>query len=221
MAHLDRFRDAHGGSVDEGGVVDALVSSYTSIPNECGIMCSWLKDLEGESNAAQHEEGVKKIYEKTIRDNLFEGFSAEKADLILQMDKQEVGFLNSILGDKCWRRMLIQLQGEHKDSALLTYCLKQISKRGHHEELAGQTDYFSVFNGMLVSEIKAFLSTDSSVVSDGSGRTTTEFDKALIKLVKICLSAPHVFIYSKAVVERVRMGCGGATIHANEINATF
>lgn len=184
--------------------MDALVSSYTSIPNECGIMCSWLRDLEGEANAAQHEEGVKSIYEKTIRDNLFEGFSAEKADLILQMDKQEVGFLNSILGDKCWRRMLIQLQGEHKDSALLTYCLKQISKRGHHEELAGQTDYFSVFNGMLVSVIKAFLSADFSVVSDGRGRTRTDFDKALVKLVKICLSAPHVFVYSKAVIEKVR-----------------
>lgn len=204
LSHVKKVREAgvggDGGNVDDS-VIASLVESYTSLPNECGIMCSWLRDLEGDT--VEHREGVKKIYEKIIRDTLFEGFSAEKADHILQMDKEEVGFLDNILGDKCWRKMLIDLQGEHKDSALLTYCLKKISKRGHHDELAGQTDYFSVFNGMLISEIKAFVTADFEVSGCFGNKMMTEFDRSLVNLVKICLSAPHVFMYSKAVVEKL------------------
>eukprot|EP00520_Triparma_pacifica_P006921 CAMPEP_0118645826 /NCGR_PEP_ID=MMETSP0785-20121206/7718_1 /TAXON_ID=91992 /ORGANISM="Bolidomonas pacifica, Strain CCMP 1866" /LENGTH=445 /DNA_ID=CAMNT_0006537755 /DNA_START=119 /DNA_END=1454 /DNA_ORIENTATION=- len=196
LSKLVKYQAAMGGTIPPSAV-SSLVSSYTSIPNECGMICSWLRELEGHTPA--HEQVVREVYEETVKECIEEGFRAEKADEVLKMDKKDVGFLDGILGEKCWRRMLINLQGDHKDSALLTYCLKQISKRGHHDELAGQTDYFSVFNGMLISEIKTFLKSDFELVEE-EGRTETAFDKALIKLVKICLSAPHVFVYSQAVV---------------------
>lgn len=52
--------------------------------------------------------------------------------------------------DDGWRRTLIELAREHRQSAFLRFVLKQLSDNGYHREIAAvisETDLFSVFNG--------------------------------------------------------------------------
>lgn len=74
------------------------------------------------------------------------------------MDKTELVWINSMLKEEAWMKMLVRLRASHKDSALLTYFLTQMSKAGHHSLLHGQTDNFGVFHGLLghmLSELAA------------------------------------------------------------------
>lgn len=80
--------------------------------------------------------------------------------------------------DDGWRRTLIELAKEHRESALLRFVLKQLSDRGHHREIAAvinETDLFSVFNGE-----KAAL---CSRKADGGSLTVSPTRAALCKVV--------------------------------------
>ena len=104
---------------------------------------------------------VRSIAEEVVSRFAKEHFSVENSDNILKLSKAEAAFLEEMIENKRWRRLLIDLSATYKDSALLTYCLKSISKRGHHREIAkriNQSDYFGVFNSMLTSELE-FLGT--------------------------------------------------------------
>lgn len=59
-------------------------------------------------------------------------------------------WLLTMQDDDGWRRTLIELAREHRQSALLRFVLKQLSDNGYHREIAAvisETDLFSVFNG--------------------------------------------------------------------------
>lgn len=66
------------------------------------------------------------------------------------MDSSFPAWLTTMQADHGWRRTLIELAREHRQSAFLRFVLKQLSDMGYHREIAAvisETDLFSVFNG--------------------------------------------------------------------------
>ncbi|GMI01017.1 hypothetical protein TrVE_jg6234 [Triparma verrucosa] len=183
MKHVAIARE-NGANQEE--LLKALVKGYVNVPGEIGIMASWLRELEGDTEA--HRKTVKDSVTGSIEACLKENFTEEVAQQILDMEGSELGWVGEMLKNEDWMRMLIRLQKNNKDSALLTYFLTQISKLGHHHLLLNQTDNFLVFNNML----------ENMLLKLANATTVAEGDETLGTLRKICLSMPHVFWYSKA-----------------------
>ncbi|GMH76550.1 hypothetical protein TL16_g07121 [Triparma laevis f. inornata] len=182
MKHVAVAREGGGNQAD---ILKTLVKGYCNVPGEIGIMAGWLKELEGDTE--QHKKIVKDSVTTSIEACLKENFSEDEAQQILEMEGSELGWVGEMLKNEDWMRMLIRLQKNNKDSALLTYFLTQISKLGHHHLLLNQTDNFLVFNNML----------EHMLLKLAKAKTTGEGDETLGVLRKICLSMPHVFWYSR------------------------
>ena len=137
-----------------------------------------------------------------------EHFTKTSGDNILNLSKAEATFLEEMIGSSTWRRLLIDLSARHTDSALLTYCLKAISKGGHHREIAkriDQSDYFGVFNSMLTSEVEQIgMISASTVASSASTGITDAADappsplRGLFLLRLVMLSLPTMLALDKA-----------------------
>jgi len=68
------------------------------------------------------------------------------------LDSSMPAWLLTMQEDDGWRRTLIELAREHRQSAFLRFVLKQLSDNGYHREIAAvisETDLFSVFNGEM------------------------------------------------------------------------
>jgi hypothetical protein len=154
----------------EGGkpltAIQALSESYFGETAACGLLGRWLADLKSQSVAADVVEQVKAFstaadgIRETVQDVINrmskERFTQIGGDSILKLSKSEAAFLTEMMVSSRWRKLLIDLSAFNKDSPLLMYCLEQISKQGHHREIArriNQSDHFTVFNAMLGSEL--------------------------------------------------------------------
>ena len=119
---------------------------------------------------------------------------------ILNMDKSELAWIDGMLKEEAWMKMLVRLRASHKDSALLTYFLTQMSKAGHHSLLHGQTDNFGVFHGLLGHMLE-----ELAIASQGR-----EEEARRAKARKACLSAPRTFCYGKVREFRAKRRAGKA-----------
>jgi hypothetical protein len=120
-------------------------------------------------------------------------------------------FFEEMMDHTQWRKLLIDLSSEHKDSALLTYCLQTISNKGYHREIAkriNQSDYFNVFHGMLISELCLIgkLSVNQGKVSDRSDGADVEDDSVEImihSLTKQSTSTGYTFVYVMEMLDEL------------------
>ena len=158
------------------------------------------------------QDQVRSIAEDVVSRFAREHFSVAKGDNILNLSKSEAAFLEQMIENKRWRRLLIDLSATYKDSALLTYCLKSISKRGHHREIAkriNQSDYFGVFNAMLTSELE-YLGMVGVAKKGGGGdggdgegfddETPESFDGVISDLRRTCTSTSYTYYYTREVL---------------------
>jgi len=165
------------------------------------------------SGGGSPQDQVRSIAEDIVSRFAREHFSVAKGDNILNLSKSEAAFLEQMIENQRWRRLLIDLSATYKDSALLTYCLKSISKRGHHREIAkriNQSDYFGVFNAMLTSELEylGMVGIDGSGSSGGSGadggdaddETPESFDGVISDLRRTCTSTSYTYYYTREVL---------------------
>jgi len=80
------------------------------------------------------------------------------------------------------------------------FCLKSISRRGHHREIAeriNQSDYFGVFNAMLTSELAIVGKASVGANVDlGGVNTSSNIGK---DLRKSCTSTAYTYLYSMEV----------------------
>jgi len=218
--------DQLGGNVGGPKAMQALISSNHGLTAVCGLLSLWITELRttltmttGESpskvkpsaskNCGSPQDQVRSIVEDIISRFARENFTVAKGDNILNLSKSEVAFLEEMIDNQRWRRLLIDLSATYKDSALLTYCLKSISKRGHHREIAkriNQSDYFGVFNAMLTSELE-YLGrvgiANGNGEGDGEGaddETPESFDGVISDLRRTCTSTSYTYYYTREVL---------------------
>jgi hypothetical protein len=133
-----------------------------------------------------------------------ERFTNQGGDNILKLKKNKIVFLDEMMESSRWRKLLIDLSASNKDSAMLRYCLKSISKRGHHREIArriDQSDHFAVFDAMLLSELAVVGKIAVSACHETD--TSIGLDELVGDLRRTCSSTAYTYIYALEVLRHL------------------
>lgn len=194
---------------DEGNPANAIQAMSESARGQtavCGLLCRWLADLKagkGPVTAAADVGEESKRFEKaadsvrtTAQDVVnkiaTERFTHKGGDSILSLSPTEAAFLKGMMDSNRWRKLLIDLSASNRDNALLMYCLREISKRGHHREIARrikQSDHFGVFNAMLASELSVIGKIAVSACHDHD--TSISLNELTGDLRRLCTSTAY------------------------------
>jgi hypothetical protein len=162
--------------------ISALIESFQGQTAICGLLGHWLGEIRAPTEASSSDkvkaknvpsqaaaDEIREVAQNVVYTIAKQRFSKAAGDSILDLSKSEAAFLEDMMDSPRWRRLLIDLSASHKDSAVLVYCLRAISKRGHHREIAkriNQSDHFAVFNAMLLSELTVIGKVAMSAGSD-------------------------------------------------------
>lgn len=180
--------------------INALIKSYHGQTAVCGLLAKWTTALQGPQVADRIRETAATVIHKAAK----EGFKKDTADAIINLSKSEVVFLQEMMDSSRWRKLLIELTAQHRDSAVLLYCLKAISAKGHHREIAqrmDQSEFFAVFNAMLLSELSVVGCQSVSSGSDISAAVA--FPDLVDDLCRSCESTSFTYLYSKMLLQEL------------------
>lgn len=206
IGHVTELVTSEGGNPQKA--IHALIDNYYGQTAACGLLGRWLVDLRSSSDNKEStvpSEGVaddvRGIAQDVVNRAATERFSKESGDSILALEKKDAAFLEDMMDSSRWRKLLIDLSASHKDSAVLMYCLRAISKRGHHREIArrvNQSDHFAVFNAMLLSELAVI--GKLAVSAGGDSATSIGLDELITDLRRTCTSTSYTYLYSLEVL---------------------
>ena len=101
-------------------------------------------------------------------------------------------WLEKMIQDQEWRKLLYELAEEHKQCLMLSFAIQKISDAGYHEEigcLTSVSNYFSVFNGVLQVSLTKILNSN-----------LTEFEELLPQFLKLCTTSANTYLYSQSVL---------------------
>mmetsp|Transcript_8120 Transcript_8120/g.10314 ORF Transcript_8120/g.10314 Transcript_8120/m.10314 type:complete len:1043 (-) Transcript_8120:385-3513(-) len=233
-------------------VLQSLPKTYESTTATCGLLAKWLVDLatpttttatatsntaasltSNNSNDHNSEQKVRSQIARPVRDLIEsiitkeakENYTTTAQQKILILKKSDRMFVQEMMQYKKWRRLLIDLSSDHKDSPLLTYCLTEISKKGFHREISkriNQSNYFDVFHGMFVSELSRLGSTSvNGAMLEQNGKNTMINEKEeeeddddgqldndalqnmIQELKRTCTSTAYTYIYAIEMLEEL------------------
>lgn len=205
MAHVTEVVTSEGGKPLTA--IEALSDSYFGETAACGLMSRWLVDLKSQSMSTDSTtertktpsslfetaaDEIRNMVQDVINRLATERFTKTGGDKILNLSKSEAAFLKEMMISSRWRKLLIDLSATNKDSALLMYCLEQISKRGHHREIArriNQSDHFTVFHAMLASEVQVI--GKIAVTSCKGADTSIPLEDLVDDLKRTCASTAY------------------------------
>jgi len=192
---------------DPQKAISALIESYQGQTAICGLLGRWLADMRGtndpKDDAANQRpsettaDGIRQTVQEVINKIVKERFSKEAGDAILNLSKSEAAFLEDMMDSPRWRRLLIDLSASHKNSAVLVYCLRAISRKGHHREIAkrvNQSDHYAVYNAMLLSELAVIGKLAVSAGSDPA--SSVGMEELVSDLRRACSSTSYTYLYS-------------------------
>ena len=197
----------------------ALIDNFQGQTAICGTLAKWLADLRSASSNNSDVNEVVGTARQSVADEIRdttqdvvsqiakERFSKTGGDNILNLDKAEAAFLQDMINSNRWRKLLIDLAATNKDSALLMYCIQTISKRGYHRELVKRmnpSEYFSVFNAMLQSELAVVGKASISASSDVD--TSIGLEELVNDLRRTCTATEFTYLYSIEVCDLVHSG---------------
>lgn len=221
LANVSEVVEANGGNPAKA--IAALIENYHGQTAVCGLLSRWLADLHKKKQDVSFKEAARKhpnlsntnssnvdkireLAQSIINKMAKERFTKEAGDSILDLSKAKASFLEEMMHSSRWRKLLIDLSASHKDSAVLLYCLRAISKQGHHREIAkriNQSDHFAVFNAMLLSELSMI---GSQAVSAGSDVPTAAGLEELVQdLTRACSSTSFTYLYSVEMLRRLEI----------------
>jgi TH1 protein/WW domain len=209
MLHVSEVVAADGGNPTRA--ISALIEHYQGQTAVCGLLARWQLELRTKkddaraSSSSKHADAIRNVIQDVIYKVAKERFTKEAGDKILDLSKSEAAFLEDMMDSPRWRKLLIDLTASHKDSAVLLYCLRAISKRGHHREIAqriNQSDHFAVFNAMLVSELTVMGRLAVNASSDLP--SATQFARLIQDLIKACSSTSYTYLYSMQLLRRLQ-----------------
>ncbi|CAN0301974.1 unnamed protein product [Pylaiella littoralis] len=164
--------------------VRKLLEGYKGYAQQAALVNDWLR------LATDGREDTENLMLQQLKELIKTNFDAKKVDTLL--DSSFPAWLTTMQEDQGWRRTLIELAREHRQSAFLRFVLKQLSDMGYHREIAAiinETDLFSVFNGVLKDALARI-----------PGDDEVEATEALADLKRICCSTSYMFMYSQQLL---------------------
>ncbi len=195
-----------GGNIGGPKAIQALIESFNGQTAICGLLANWLADLKATSpsdDASQLDsfKDVANSIREKVQDVVIrlakERFSKSGGDSILELSRSEAAFLEEMIDSSRWRKLLIDLSATNKDSGLLMYCLRSISKRGHHREIArriNQSDDFAVFNAMLTSEFGVV--GKMAVTASSDVDTSIGMEELVSDLRRTCTATAYTYLFA-------------------------
>jgi len=153
------FKNIGGSGGGGGGMIkvpSSVVGGAASSASASRTAAAVVEAFDVKKMHLANVEAIRQVMEEVIGKIAKTNFTQEAQQRMLHLTKKERQFFEEMMEHERWRRLLIDLSAEYKDSVLLTLLLKSISKRGYHREIAkriNQSDYFEVFHGMLSSEL--------------------------------------------------------------------
>jgi TH1 protein/WW domain len=229
LQHVSEIVQADDGNATRA--ISALIDHYHGQTAVCGLVSRWYLDLcqntnyhptpaltssatkdriEKQSiltagnNNTNNADHLRNVIQNVICKVAKEKYTKEDGDSILDLSKSEVVFLEEMMESTRWRTLLIDLSASHKDSAVLLYCLRAISKRGHHREIVQRinpSEHFTVFHAMLRSELTTIgrlaVSAQSDIV------TATTFQDLIQNILKSCTATSYTYLYSIHMIEKL------------------
>ena len=184
----------------------ALVDNYQAQTAVCGLLTRWLSTMKSASSTKETSrettnDDIRMTAQDVINRVAKERFTKDTGDKILNLGKSQAAFLGEMMDSNRWRKLLIDLSASHSDSAVLMYCLRTISKRGHHREIArriNQSDHFAVFRQMMQSELTQI---GTLAVSSGSDvETSIVMEELKNDLRRACTATSYTYLYSLEVL---------------------
>ena len=166
------------------------------------------------SDSSSAVQSVRNFMEQVIAKLAKDRYNVEGGDYILtNLSKQEAAFLQTMMKDTSWRRLLIDLSAQHQHSALLMYCLNRISEMGHHREIVSrinQSDYFTVFHNMLTSELSTMIQNTNNTKNNNNNNHNNNnndndytMDRIIQDLQRTCTSTSYTYIYAMTVLQHL------------------
>jgi len=160
-------------------------------------------------------------------------FTTSKADALLHSATDIPKWLESMMVDANWRRLLIELFDTHRDSALLgNVCLPRISKLGHFRDLARvvrDTNHFDMFHGLVVHMVAEVVNVELRGGSAAAGAKEAVRTKGVQReraevvedLCRMSRSSEHMLLYTSEFLSALEsrlvrdgdagVGVGGGT----------
>lgn len=222
---LDTIQEALALSIESNTIYKCLSDSFAGYPYLINIMIYWLQlgtklklkqqnNLEITSSSCDKEEDV---LLSNLAALIKSKFNREKADeLIANLSIADTGdgdkrtWLNNMVENPIMRKLLIELHDQHRQSAMLSWCVKSINDRGYYKELAQsmkEVDNFDVFESIIVNLCSDIIYADTNVKT-GSFESTSDL---LGMLLKICSSNEYSFVYTHDLLKHLELKLASST----------
>lgn len=190
----EHSRRVEAGEEVEEDVMDVdelLAGNYRGMANMALLVGKWLQELGGDG-AEPDMDGQELVLEH-LRGEIKGRFDVDKADALLFGRKQDMVFIDDMMGYKRWRRTLMEIFAQHNESKLLGgYCMQHLSRTGHNTEMADLVsveDYWSVARG-VVTELLAEVPWADHV----------HLSRLSANLKRICCSTAYLHAFSQDVL---------------------
>lgn len=181
---------------------DAVLSSSAVIstdPKEAEKQCKDIRD-RNEKFRSRHVSAVEETLMSELADLVKEKFNKTDADEMVGSSKDVPKFLKDMIEDVTWRRLLIELFDSNRESVVLRWCLRQISYKGCHREIAKvvrEAD-FDVSNDLLVSMLVSTLSANAA-----------DLEGIVDDLRRMCYHSDYMFLYAHELLLAVERSVAG------------
>lgn len=180
------------------GTHNSTASASASVPTKKSSIC--IEAFDKKELHLANAETVRNLVEQVVARTAKSHFTDESQQRLFALNRKERQFFEEMMEHERWRRLLIDLSAQHKDSALLTLLLQKISKRGYHREIAkrmDQSDFFEVFHGMLVSELLALgkFSVNGGKASADETNQINNAETIVSDLKRQCSSTEYTYVY--------------------------
>ena len=204
LVNLKQVNNGNRNKGKHNSTASASASASASVPTKKSSIC--IEAFDKKELHLANAETVRNLVEQVVARTAKSHFTDESQQRLFALNRKDRQFFEEMMEHERWRRLLIDLSAQHKDSALLTLLLQKISKRGYHREIAkrmDQSDFFEVFHGMLVSELLALgkFSVNGGKASADETNQINNAETIVSDLKRQCSSTEYTYVYVMEVSE--------------------
>ncbi|ETV79453.1 hypothetical protein H257_07454 [Aphanomyces astaci] len=207
LTTINGFLRTHPDANGPEMLVKQLSSSYRGHAQMCRLVGTWLDAAIPPTTSRPDDDDVSadSLMFHTLKAAIVDRYDPKLLSNVLSDSIAEPDWLNTMLHDRKWRLMLIELAEKHKTCSLLQYAIRRISEAGHHKEIASistASDVFPVFNAVVADILKRipFAGVD-------------DVREDYLALQKICMHSAYSYIYTQQVLLQLDQTLSTSSVH--------
>ncbi|ETW00248.1 hypothetical protein, variant 2 [Aphanomyces invadans] len=197
LSTINGFLRTHPDANGPEMLVKQLSTAYRGHAQMCRLLGSWLDASIPETKSSRmslaktpdNDVDADTLIFHALKQAIMDRYDPKLLSNVLSDSIAEPEWLNTMLHDRKWRLMLIELAEKHKTCSLLQYAIRRISEAGHHKEIASITnanDVFPVFNAIVADILKRI---------PFAGVDDVREDYRALE--KICAHAAYLYMYTQ------------------------